>query len=84
LSAPLSRETSLSGAQAATLQGVYAVFGDLGGKRIGLLHELLPRATTLAALICRFGIHLENLGENLKAAADLLLNRAVCTTARLP
>jgi hypothetical protein len=27
------------------------------------------------------GIHLS---ENLKAAVDLLLNRAVCTTARLP
>jgi putative ABC transport system substrate-binding protein len=31
--------------------GVYAVFGDLGGKRIGLLHDLLPRATTIAVLI---------------------------------
>jgi putative ABC transport system substrate-binding protein len=30
--------------------GVYAVFGDLGGKRIGLLHDLLPRATTIAVL----------------------------------
>jgi hypothetical protein len=30
--------------------GVYAAFGDLGGKRIGLLHELLPRATTIAVL----------------------------------
>jgi putative ABC transport system substrate-binding protein len=31
--------------------GVYAVFGDLGGKRVGLLHDLLPRATTIAVLI---------------------------------
>ena len=30
--------------------GAYAVFGDLGGKRIGLLHDLLPRATTIAVL----------------------------------
>jgi putative ABC transport system substrate-binding protein len=30
--------------------GVYAVFGDLGGKRIGLLHDVLPRATTIAVL----------------------------------
>src|SRR5262249_1519059 len=30
--------------------GVYAIFGDLGGKRIGLLHDLLPRATTIAVL----------------------------------
>jgi putative ABC transport system substrate-binding protein len=30
--------------------GVYAVFSDLGGKRIGLLHDLLPRATTIAVL----------------------------------
>jgi putative tryptophan/tyrosine transport system substrate-binding protein len=31
--------------------GVYAVFGDLGGKRIELLHDLLPRASTIAVLI---------------------------------
>jgi putative ABC transport system substrate-binding protein len=30
--------------------GVYAVFAALGGKRIGLLHDLLPRATTIAVL----------------------------------
>ena len=30
--------------------GVYSLFGDLGGKRIGLLHDLLPRATTIAVL----------------------------------
>src|SRR5262252_3961591 len=30
--------------------GVYAVFVDLGGKRIGLLHDLLPRAITIAVL----------------------------------
>ena len=30
--------------------GVYAVFGELGGKRIGLLRDLLPRATTIAVL----------------------------------
>ena len=32
------------------ITGVYAVFGALGGKRIGLLHDLLPRATTIAVL----------------------------------
>jgi putative ABC transport system substrate-binding protein len=31
--------------------GVYAVFSDLGGKRIELLHDLLPRATTIAVLL---------------------------------
>jgi ABC-type uncharacterized transport system substrate-binding protein len=30
--------------------GLYGVFADLGGKRIGLLHDLLPRATTVAVL----------------------------------
>jgi putative ABC transport system substrate-binding protein len=30
--------------------GVYPVFVELGGKRIGLLHDLLPRATTIAVL----------------------------------
>ena len=34
----------------SNLTGVYAVFGTLGGKRIGLLHDLLPRATTIAVL----------------------------------
>jgi putative tryptophan/tyrosine transport system substrate-binding protein len=33
------------------ITGAYGVFGDLGGKRIGLLHDLLPRATTIAVLI---------------------------------
>jgi putative ABC transport system substrate-binding protein len=31
--------------------GVYPAFVELGGKRIGLLHDLLPRATTIAVLI---------------------------------
>ena len=30
--------------------GAYAIFGDLGGKRIGLMRGLLPRATTIAVL----------------------------------
>ena len=30
--------------------GVYAGFGELGGKRIGLLRDLLPRANTIAVL----------------------------------
>jgi putative tryptophan/tyrosine transport system substrate-binding protein len=30
--------------------GVYPLFGELGGKRIGLLRDLLPRATTIAVL----------------------------------
>ena len=30
--------------------GVNAVFGELGGKRIGFLRDLLPRATTIAVL----------------------------------
>jgi putative ABC transport system substrate-binding protein len=32
------------------ITGVYALFGDLAGKRIELLHELLPLATTIAVL----------------------------------
>jgi putative tryptophan/tyrosine transport system substrate-binding protein len=31
--------------------GVYPLFGELGGKRIGLLRDLLPRASTIAVLI---------------------------------
>jgi putative ABC transport system substrate-binding protein len=34
----------------SNVTGVYATFGDLVGKRIGLLHEVLPRATTIAVL----------------------------------
>jgi putative ABC transport system substrate-binding protein len=30
--------------------GVNAVFGELGGKRLGLLHDVLPAATTIAVL----------------------------------
>ena len=30
--------------------GVYALFGELGGKRLELLHGLLPRAATIAVL----------------------------------
>jgi putative ABC transport system substrate-binding protein len=30
--------------------GVYAAFAALGGKRIGFLHDLLPRATTITAV----------------------------------
>jgi putative tryptophan/tyrosine transport system substrate-binding protein len=30
--------------------GGYAIITELGGKRIGLLHDLLPRATTIAVL----------------------------------
>jgi len=32
------------------ITGVTAMFGDLGQKRLGLLHELLPHATTFAVL----------------------------------
>jgi putative ABC transport system substrate-binding protein len=35
---------------ASNVTGVYSIFVDLGGKRIGLLHDLLPRATTIAVL----------------------------------
>jgi putative ABC transport system substrate-binding protein len=35
---------------AGNVTGVYSIFADLGGKRIGLLHDLLPRATTIAVL----------------------------------
>jgi putative ABC transport system substrate-binding protein len=37
------------------ITGVYGLFGDLVGKRIGLLHELLPRATTIAVLAIQGG-----------------------------
>ena len=32
------------------ITGSYGIFAALGGKRIGLLHDLLPRATTIAVL----------------------------------
>jgi putative ABC transport system substrate-binding protein len=35
---------------AGNVTGVYSIFNDLGGKRIGLMHDLLPRATTMAVL----------------------------------
>jgi len=35
--------------------GVYGVLSDLGGKRIGLLRDLLPRTTTIAVLIGPLG-----------------------------
>ena len=35
--------------------GVYAGFGELGGKRIGLLRDVLPRATTIAVLLTPSG-----------------------------
>jgi putative ABC transport system substrate-binding protein len=34
---------------AGNVTGVYSIFNDLGEKRIGLMHDLLPRATTMAA-----------------------------------
>ena len=35
--------------------GVYGVFADLGGKRLGLLHDLLPRATKIVVLMTPLG-----------------------------
>jgi putative ABC transport system substrate-binding protein len=35
---------------AGNVTGVYSIFGDLGGKRMGLLRDVLPRATTIAVL----------------------------------
>jgi putative tryptophan/tyrosine transport system substrate-binding protein len=31
-------------------EGVYSIFAELGGKRMGLLRDVLPRATTIAVL----------------------------------
>jgi putative ABC transport system substrate-binding protein len=36
------------------ITGSYGIFAALGGKRIGLLHDLLPRATTIAVLATNF------------------------------
>jgi putative ABC transport system substrate-binding protein len=49
VSAAVSRDTVFR-RPGGNVTGVYAVFGDLGGKRLGLLHDLLPRATTVAVL----------------------------------
>jgi putative ABC transport system substrate-binding protein len=35
--------------------GVYGIFAVMGGKRIGLLHDVLPRATTIAVLMTPAG-----------------------------
>src|SRR5262245_19140286 len=50
--------------------GAYGVFGDLVGKRIGLLHELLPRATTIAVLTTPSGASLQGT-DALEAARAL-------------
>src|SRR5215468_5402857 len=49
VSAVVSPDTDLR-RPGGNVTGVYAVFGDLGGKHIGLLHDLLPHATTIAVL----------------------------------
>jgi putative ABC transport system substrate-binding protein len=48
VSAGVSRDTVFN-RPGGNVTGIYAVF-DLGGKRIGLLRDLLPRATTIAVL----------------------------------
>ena len=46
VSAAVSRDTVFR-RPGGNVTGLYGVFADLGGKRIGLLHDLLPRATRL-------------------------------------
>ena len=53
VSAAVSPTTTAFRRPGGNVTGVYAVFGDLGGKRLGLLHDLLPRATTIAVLTSR-------------------------------
>jgi putative ABC transport system substrate-binding protein len=43
-------QTSGFSRRGGNVTGVNAVFGELGGKRVGLLRDLLPRATTIAVL----------------------------------
>jgi len=53
-SIPIVRATTPSGIgfsrPGGNVTGVNPVFGELGGKRIGFLRDLLPRATTIAVL----------------------------------
>ena len=53
-SIPIVRATTPSGIgfsrPGGNVTGVHPVFGELGGKRIGFLRDLLPRATTIAVL----------------------------------
>jgi putative ABC transport system substrate-binding protein len=75
--------------------GVYAGLGELGGKRIGFLHDLLPRATTIAVLIpfgasSREGTDVQEaarvLGLQIKfliAGTDRELDAALATLAQM-
>jgi putative tryptophan/tyrosine transport system substrate-binding protein len=49
VSASVSPATAFS-SPGGNVTGVYPAFVELGGKRIGLLRDLLPRATTIAVL----------------------------------
>ena len=55
VSAAVSRDITFT-RPSGNITGVYGLFGDLVGKRIGLLHELLPRATTIAVLLTPFDV----------------------------
>ena len=45
-----SGSTDITRRPSGNITGSYGVFAHLEGKRIGLLHDLLPRATTIAVL----------------------------------
>jgi ABC-type uncharacterized transport system substrate-binding protein len=49
VSAAVSRQSVFS-RPAGNVTGVYSIFAELGGKRMGLLRDVLPRATTIAVL----------------------------------
>src|SRR5262245_45430682 len=54
------------------LTGVSSLAAELGPKRLQLLHELLPTATIMAALVNPKGRNAENQSRDLKAAATTL------------
>jgi putative ABC transport system substrate-binding protein len=49
VSAAVPRQSVFS-RPAGNVTGVYSIFAELGGKRMGLLRDVLPRATTIAVL----------------------------------
>jgi putative ABC transport system substrate-binding protein len=51
------------------ITGVYPIFVELGGKRIGLLRDLLPRATTIAVLTTLGGSSREEMNAREAARA---------------
>ena len=70
VSAAVSPDTVSFRRPGGNVTGVYAGFGELGGKRMGLLRDLLPRAATIAALTTLGGSSREE--TNAQEAARVL------------